>query len=95
MTPDQIIITPLMSEKSNLQREGHKFCFRVHPRANKIEIMRAIQSLFDVHPISCNVITMPRSPRRVRYRKIGYTSPWKKAIITVPKNETIAIFEGA
>ena len=95
MTADQIIVAPLISEKSNLQRDGHKFCFRVHSRANKIQIMRAVQTLFNVHPIGCNVITMPRSPKRLRYRKIGYVSPWKKAIVTIPKNETIAIFGGS
>lgn len=94
MDADKIVIKPLLTEKSNRLREVHKYAFRVDARANKIQIKAAIEELFDVHPISCTVLNVKRKPKRVRYRK-GYTSSWKKAIVTLPPNETIGIFEGA
>lgn len=94
MESDKIIIEPLLTEKTNLLREQNKYVFKVHPRANKIQIMQAAKELFSVHPVSCNVLNVKGKPKRVRY-KAGYTSSWKKAIITVAPGETIEIFEGA
>lgn len=89
-----VIIEPLLTEKSNVLREQNKFMFKVDPRANKLQIMQAIREQFDVHPVSCNIVTVKRKPKRVRYRK-GYTASWKKAVVTLPENERIALFEGA
>lgn len=94
MEADKIVIEPLLTEKSNRMRENHKYAFKVDPRANKIEIRRAVEELFGVHPLSCTVSNVKRKPKRVRYRQ-GYTSSWKKAVVTLPPNETIGIFEGA
>ncbi len=94
MTIGRVIIAPVVTEKSNVMRESHKYVFRVDARANKLQIMKAVRDLFDVHPVSCNVITVSRKPKRVRYRE-GYTSSWKKAIITLRPEEKITIFEGA
>ncbi len=94
MDADTIIIEPVVTEKTNIMREEHKYVFKVHPKANKFQIMKALNELFGVHPVKCNVINVKRKPKRVRY-KLGYTSAWKKAIVTLPANETIEIFEGA
>jgi len=94
MDADKVVIAPLLTEKSNRMRERHKYAFRVHANANKIEITRAIEELFNVHPTDCTVVNVKPKPKRVRYKK-GYTSSWKKAILTLPPNETIGIFEGA
>jgi large subunit ribosomal protein L23 len=94
MDADKVIIEPLLTEKSNRMRETHKYAFRVDPRANKLEIRAAIEELFEVHPVKCTVLNVRGKPKRVRYRQ-GYTSSWKKAIVTLPANETIGIFEGA
>ncbi len=94
MDADQIIIEPLLTEKTNRLRESHMYAFRVDPRANKIQIRAAVRELFDVHPTDCHVINVKRKPKRVRYRK-GYTASWKKAVVTLPANESIGIFEGA
>ena len=94
MDADTIIIAPLLTEKSNRQREAHKYAFRVDPRANKIQIRAAVEELFGVHPTACTVSNVKPKPKRVRYRK-GYTASWKKATITLPADETIGIFEGA
>lgn len=94
MDADQIIIEPLLTEKTNRMREGHTYAFRVDPRANKLEVKQAIESLFDVHPTACRIVNVKRKPKRLRYRK-GFTSGWKKALVTLPANESIGIFEGA
>ncbi len=94
MDLDHIIIEPILTEKSNTQRESHKYSFKVDVRANKIEILKAMRKTFDVHPVKCNIVNVKRKPKKVRYR-LGYTSAWKKAVITLPENESISIFEGA
>ena len=94
MDADQVIIEPLLTEKTNRMREEHMYAFRVDPRANKLEIKKALEALFGVHPIQCRVVNVKGKPKRVRYRK-GYTSAWKKAIVTLPHGESIGIFEGA
>jgi large subunit ribosomal protein L23 len=94
LEPEQIIIAPVVTEKTNLMREKHKYVFKVDARANKPQIMRAVEKLFNVHPLGCNVIRVSRKPKRVRYR-IGYTAAWKKAIVTLPPGEAIQVFEGA
>lgn len=90
---EDIIIEPIVTEKSNTMRERNKYSFKVDPRANKKQIKRAIEILFDVHPLKCNIINCKRKPRRVRYQP-GYTAAWKKAIITLREGEKITIFEG-
>jgi large subunit ribosomal protein L23 len=94
MTLDQIVIAPVVTEKTNVLRESHKYVFRVDRRANKYQIMKAVRDRFGVHPLSCNIINVTRKPKRVRYRE-GYTSTWKKAIITLSPEEKITVFEGA
>ncbi len=93
MTLDRIVIAPVVSEKTNVMRENHKYVFHVDARANKFQIMKAVRDQFGVHPVSCNIINITRKPKRVRYRE-GMTSSWKKAIITLPPEEKIAVFEG-
>jgi large subunit ribosomal protein L23 len=93
MSLGRIIIEPIVTEKTNIMRESHKYVFRVDARANKIQIMNAVRRQYNVHPLSCNVMRTARKLRRVRYRA-GYTSSWKKAVITIAPEEKIAIFEG-
>lgn len=94
MDADQIIVEPLLTEKTNRLRESHTYAFRVDSRANKIQIKDAVTTLFDVHPTACRIINVKAKPKRVRYRK-GSTATWKKAVVTLPANESIGIFEGA
>lgn len=93
MTYEQILIEPILSEKTNRMREEGKYVFKVDPSATKIQIKEAVRKLFNVHPISCTVMVVGGKPKRVRY-KAGYTSSWKKAIVRLPKDEKIALFEG-
>lgn len=93
MTYEQILIEPILSEKVNQLREEGKYVFKVDPRANKLQIKEAVARLYNVHPVSCNVMRVGGKPKRLRNRP-GYTSSWKKAIIKLPKDEKISIFEG-
>jgi large subunit ribosomal protein L23 len=90
---EDILIEPVLSEKANQLREEGKYVFKVDPKATKTQIKEAVRKLFNVHPVSCNVMVVGGKPKRLRYRK-GYTSSWKKAIIRLPKDEKISIFEG-
>jgi len=93
VTYEQILIEPILSEKVNQLREEGKYVFKVDPRANKLQIKEAVARLYNVHPVSCNVMRVGGKPKRLRNRP-GYTSSWKKAIIKLPKDEKISIFEG-
>jgi large subunit ribosomal protein L23 len=93
MTLEQILIEPVLSEKANALREEGKYVFKVDPQATKLEIKEAVRKLFNVHPISCTVMVVGGKPKRLRNRA-GYTSNWKKAIVRLPKDEKISLFEG-
>jgi large subunit ribosomal protein L23 len=90
---EDILIEPVLSEKANQMRDEGKYVFKVVQSATKIQIKEAVRKLFNVNPISCNVMNVGGKPKRLRYRK-GYTSNWKKAIVRLPKDEKISIFEG-
>lgn len=94
MNVEEIIIEPVLTEKTNMMRDAGKYVFKVDPRANKHQVMEAVKTLFTVHPVACNIVNVTRKPKRNRSRS-GYTSSWKKAVVTVAKGEKIAIFEGA
>lgn len=93
--PYQIVKYPLITEKSTILREDKsKYTFRVHKRANKIEIKRAIEAIFpDVQVVGVNTINVRGKPRRFRYNKRGKTPDWKKAVITLRPGDTIEIYE--
>lgn len=94
MSPDQIIIAPILTEKTNGQREAGVYTFQVDPRANKIQIREAVSRLFNVHAKECRIINVSGKPKRTRAAK-GRTSSWKKAVVQLAEGETIAVFEGA
>ena len=93
--PYQIVKYPLITEKSTILREDkNKYTFRVHRRANKTEIKKAIEIIFpDVHVVSVNTLNVNGKPRRFRYNKKGKTPDWKKAIVTLRPGDTIEIYE--
>jgi large subunit ribosomal protein L23 len=90
---EDILIEPVLSEKANLMREQGKYVFKVAQSANKYQIKEAVRRLFNVHPMSCTVMVCGGKPKRLRNRA-GYTATWKKAIVRLPKDEKISVFEG-
>ncbi len=88
-----IILYPVVSEKSVMGKEFNKYSFKVIRDANKIEIKKAVEELFKVKVERVN--TMKCHPKRKRMgAHAGYTSEWKKAIVTLKEGEKIAFFEG-
>jgi large subunit ribosomal protein L23 len=95
MKHSEVIIRPLVTEKSTSMREKfNKYSFVVHKDANKIVIKEAIKKLFNVTPLSVNVVNVMGKKKRQRYN-YGFTSSYKKAIVALKKGEKIGIFEGA
>ena len=93
-----VIKKPLITEKTTVQKdEKNVLAFVVNRAANKIEIKAAVEQLFKVTVINVNVLTAKRkekSRNRRRGRQVGYTSPWKKAVVTVKAGDSIEFFEG-
>jgi len=91
--PREIIIAPLFTEKTSAAREvKNAYTFQVSMNANKIEIKRAIEKIFEVDVESVNTIKYKGKPKRMG-RFEGYQPDWKKAIVTVKQGQTIADFE--
>lgn len=89
-----IIIKPIITEASMAAAQEGKYTFRVAKGANKIEIKKACEELFDIEVSKVNVISV-----RGRYRRQGVaegrTASWKKAIVTItPDSKTIEFFDG-
>jgi large subunit ribosomal protein L23 len=93
MKKGEIIINPIITEKSTSLQELGKYCFKVNRSANKREIMGAVKAIFDVEPISCSIMNVKGKRKRERY-KIGYTPSWKKAVVTLKEGDKIELFEG-
>ena len=92
--PNEVLLAPVVSEKSYSRSRNHRYSFRVHPDAHKTQIRQAVEELFDVHVERVNVIQVRSKPKRrglVKGRKPG----WKKAIVQIKAGESIEIFEGA
>ena len=93
----EIIVRPVISEKSMDETQRGKYTFAVHDDANKFQIKDAVEELFKVRVTGVNVsTTKPKEKRRNtrRGRTKGYTSPWRKAIVTVAAGDKIEFFEG-
>lgn len=100
MNNEEIIIEPILTEKTNLLRENEtkKYVFRVHPHANKSQVMQAVEKMFAVRPDNCNILNVKGKPKSSRTRsgfRKGKTSDWKKAIVTMPAGKVLDVFEGA
>jgi len=93
----QIILRPVISEKSMDQTTISKYTFAVADQANKLQIKAAVEELFKVTVLNVNVSTSKRkekSRNRRRGRQVGFTTPWKKAVVTVKAGDSIEFFEG-
>jgi large subunit ribosomal protein L23 len=93
MDPSQIIIRPVVSEKSYVLAAAGKYTFRVHPDAHKTQIRQAVESLFDVGVLEVHTMSVKSKPKRRGAIK-GRTRKWKKAIVQVRPGDTIPIFQG-
>ncbi len=92
--PNEVLLAPVVSEKSySLIAEG-KYVFRIHPDAHRTQVRQAVEELFSVHVEGVNVLKVQAKPKRRGMTK-GIKPGWKKAIVQLREGETIEIFEGA
>ena len=93
MDHSQIIIRPVVSEKSYVLAAAGKYTFRVHPDAHKTQIRQAVEALFSVGVLEVRTMSVKSKPKR-RGQIKGRTRTWKKAIVQVRPGDTIPIFQG-
>jgi large subunit ribosomal protein L23 len=92
--PNEVLIRPIVSEKSYALIADRKYTFHVNKNAHKTQIRQAIEQLFDVHVTAVNISKVqPKTKRRGMTK--GYRPGYKKAIVQIREGETIPIFEGA
>lgn len=90
MSPHQIIIRPVISEKTvHLQNKLNQYTFQVHPDANKVQIAEAVETLFKVKVARVNTLNARGKDRRMRSRISGTEAAWKKAIVKLAEGQKI------
>ena len=85
MLPEEVIIRPVITEKSNDEMQAGKYTFEVNKKATKVDIAKAIEKIFEVKVLNVNTMIVKGKVKRVRYKE-GKTSDWKKAIVTIDTN---------
>ena len=85
MLPEDIIIKPIITEKSSMDMQEGKYTFKVNKKATKPEIAKAVEKLFEVKVLKVNTINVKGKEKRVGVHQ-GRTSDWKKAIVTIDTN---------
>ena len=93
MNAHDIIIRPIVSEKSYALMEQNRYTFEVDKTAKKEQIAQAVAEVFGVTVLKVNTMNVSGKPRRLRYNK-GLSRSWKKAIITLKDGDTIDLFAG-
>ena len=93
MDAGQVIIRPVVSEKSYVLASLGKYTFRVHDDAHKTQIRQAVESLFDVKVVDVRTMSVKSKPKR-RGLTAGRSRSWKKAIVQLRPGDTIPIFQG-
>ena len=90
MIAEEIIIKPIVTERSSMDLQEGKYTFKVNKKATKVQIAKAVEKLFEVKVLSVNTMNVKGKQKRVGAH-VGMTSDWKKAIVTIdtnPKTET-------
>jgi len=94
--PRDVIIRPVVSEKSYALLDQGVYTFLVAPGANKIEIRHAVETIFGVNVVKVNTVNRPGKRKRNRGRAtFGKRSDTKRALVTLATGQTIPIFEGS
>ena len=93
MDPHQVIVRPVISEKSYALLAANKYTFRVHERSNKTQVRQAIEDIFGVRVTGVRTAWVKSKPKRRGYTQ-GKRRRWKKAVVTLHPEDTIELFEG-
>jgi len=92
--PSEILLAPVVSEKSYSGLADRRYTFKVHPDAHKTQVRQAVESLFDVEVQRVNIVKVQAKPKRRGLHK-GTRQGWKKAVVQLREGHTIEVFEGA
>ena len=93
MVAEEIIIAPVVTDKSSADMQEGKYTFKVAKKATKVEIRNAVEKLFEVKVLSVNTTTVKGKEKRVGVHQ-GRTSDWKKAIVTIDTNASSKSYLG-
>ena len=94
LNPHQVLLAPVVSEKSYALIEDRKYSFRVHKEAHKTQVRQAVEEAFGVKVERVNIVHVKSKPKR-RGLTRGKRPGWKKAIVQLREGETIEVFGGA
>ena len=94
MHASQILLAPIVSEKSYAGTSVGKYTFRVHDDAHRTQVRQAVEELFEVQVARVNIVKVQPKPKR-RGQIRGTKQGWKKAVVQIKAGESIEIFEGA
>jgi large subunit ribosomal protein L23 len=89
----QVIIRPVISEKSYALLAANKYTFRVHERANKTQVRQAVEEIFGVRVSGVSTVNVKPKPKRRGFTS-GKRRQWKKAVVTLHPEDSIELFEG-
>ena len=92
--PNEILLAPVVSEKSYGQIHANKYTFKVHQDAHRTQLRQAVEELFGVKVLRVNVAKVQAKPKRRGMSK-GKRPGWKKAVVQLQEGDTIEIFSGA
>ena len=92
--PNEVLLAPVVSEKSYSLITDRKYTFKVHKDAHKTQIRQAVEELFDVKVVRVNIVKVQAKPKRRGLHK-GTRPGWKKALVQLRDGDTIEIFGGA
>ncbi len=93
MNSRQVIMRPVISEKSYALLAANKYTFRIHERANKTQVRQSVESIFGVRVTGVRTAWVKSKPKRRGYSS-GRRRQWKKAIVTLHPEDSIELFEG-
>jgi large subunit ribosomal protein L23 len=93
VNPRQVIIRPIVSEKSYALLGANKYTFRVHDDAHKTQIRQAVEQIWEVRVLEVRTMSVKSKPKR-RGTSFGRTREWKKAVVELHPEDTIELFEG-
>jgi large subunit ribosomal protein L23 len=91
----QVLKRPILTEKSDYQRDGNQYVFEVERQANKLQIKEAVEQIFDVEVVAVNTMIMKPKRRQLGRKTITTRPDWKRAVVTLAPGERIQeFFEG-
>ena len=94
LNPADVLLSPIVTEKSTALAEQRKYLFKVHPAAAKHQVARAVEAMFHVEVQQVNVMNVRGKPRRMG-RFVGRRADWRKAVVTLRDGHSIDIYPGA